>query len=276
MPRFTVLGAGGFIGHHLVPFLRDQDDVVDAPARDAPWPEGEVGHVIYCVGLTGDFPKRPLDTADAHVGRLSQFLRTARPASVTYLSSTRLYDGGEGLARETDAVTLDPSRRRHLYHLTKAAGEAVTLSGVCRNGRVARLGCVYSDDLGDDSFLHDVIGRAVSHASITVMAAPDIARDYIHVADVCAALRAIALDGKRPIYNVAGGVNVANRELFAWLSEMSGCRIRAIGEVTSETAPMIDISALRDDFGLRPRRLRSALSDILAAHGVQPRHLAAG
>ena len=49
------------------------------------------GHVIDCIGLTGDFRTRPHDTAEAHVGVTARCLAGLHFASFLFLSSTRVY-----------------------------------------------------------------------------------------------------------------------------------------------------------------------------------------
>ena len=92
---FTVLGAGGFIGAALVAWLESQNQVVHAVTR-ASLPallagRRPAGHVIDCVGLTGDFRVRPLDTAEAHVGFVARCLAELQFDSFLLLSSTRVY-----------------------------------------------------------------------------------------------------------------------------------------------------------------------------------------
>src|SRR5215472_2089070 len=68
MSGYTVLGASGFIGQHLVRYLRQNGETVWTPPRDAPEIYAQdLGRVVYCIGLTGDFIERPLDTVEAHV-----------------------------------------------------------------------------------------------------------------------------------------------------------------------------------------------------------------
>ena len=94
MRQATVIGAFGFIGRHLSRHLQRQGfDVHEASRDERSWPDGSLGHVFYCAGLTADFAQRPHDTVDAHVALLDRVLRQQRFASLVYLSSTRLYDG---------------------------------------------------------------------------------------------------------------------------------------------------------------------------------------
>ena len=59
--------------------------------RAMPLPTGDLGHAVYCIGLTADFRRRPQATMDAHVGVLGEVLRHGRFDSFLYLSSARLY-----------------------------------------------------------------------------------------------------------------------------------------------------------------------------------------
>lgn len=272
MARFTVLGANGFIGTHLVRHLRARGLDVSAPPRGEAVPQGNLGHIAYCIGLTADYLKRPFDTVEAHVSLFSRVLREVDFESLVYLSSTRLYDTGGTSGREDDDLILNPGNSRHLYDLSKGLGEA--LCQVCGNGkaRVARLSCVYSDDLAADTFLHQLVQSALREGNLTVESSAGNARDYIHVEDVCEAIVEIALNGRRPIYNVASGANVTNRDLFQWVERHTGCRITVTEPLSkgSESAPVIDVSALREDFGLSPRSLRDALPLLVTANGGHP------
>lgn len=262
---FSVLGADGVIGRALCRRLAARGAAVRAFSRgDEGYFAAPLGHAIYAIGLTADYAQRPFDTVEAHVSLFARLLKDAAFDSMTYLSSTRLYDAGGG-GDESAALALSPQNPRHLYDLTKAVGESLCLTAGRANARAARLASVYADDLAGENFLHDLIRRAKSAPTLDLASHPRAARDYVHIDDVCDALAAIALSGRRQIYNVASGENVANADLFAWVSRLSGCRIATSLDTAApcEDAPAIDISALREDFGLRPRRLAEALPALL-------------
>ena len=271
--HFTVLGAGGFVGTHLARYLDEQGLAVSAPARgDQTIFQRPLGHVIYCIGLTADYLARPFDTVEAHVSYFSRLLRDADYDSVVYLSSTRLYDSGGPFADENNDLILNPADTRHLYDFSKGLGES--LCNVCGDGRarVARLSCVYADDLSGDNFLHRLIAQALSQDHITLETHLGSARDYVHIDDVCDALIDIATRGTRLIYNVASGTNVTNRDLFNTIEHHTGCRIVATPPATADysRAPFVDITALREDFGQSPRDVRSALPALIAANRMAP------
>jgi nucleoside-diphosphate-sugar epimerase len=251
----------------MVRWLEARGHAVYAPARAEPLTfDRPLGRVIYAIGLTADYAARPFDTVEAHVGLFARLLREANFESVVYLSSTRLYDGSGRDGDAEDDLVLNPHNPRHLYDFTKAVGES--LCNVCGGGRAraARLSCVYADDLAADNFLHRLIARAMAAPKLSLDSDLEAARDYVHVDDVCAAVAAIAERGHRLIYNVASGVNVTNRDLFALIEAETGCAIEATGRGASNRAPLVDVAPLRQDFALTPRPLHSALPAIVAAH----------
>lgn len=276
MRHATVIGAAGFIGRHLARHLRDGGFEVHEPARgDARWLDAPLGQVFYCAGLTADYAQRAHDTVEAHVALLNRVLQRGRFDSLVYLSSTRLYDGSlADLAGEETPLALQPHQPRHLFDLSKALGEALCHAAGGGRARVARLSCVVRD--ADDAtgflpqLLRDVV-RSVAAADggvpprLHVDTTSGAARDYVHLDDVLRALVLIATRGTQPVYNVAGGRNLANRELFARLRELSGCDIVALRHDIVRPAPRIDISRLRGEFGWRPAHMLDKLADLLPA-----------
>jgi len=266
-PEITVLGAQGFVGSHLVRDIAGKGLRCYVPTRGSEAIfRRPLGHVIYCVGLTADYSARPFDTVEAHVSYYARILRDADFKSMTYLSSTRLYDSGDGDGVETSNLTLNPHNARHLYDFSKGLGEVLGLTCGRDNVRVARLASVYADDLVGENFLHNLVRRALAASRITLETCRDSARDYVHIDDVCAGLLAIAREGKQSIYNLASGINVRNDTLFELIERASGCHINAIGEGVADRAPSIDISALRKDLGIKPRALKDALPSIIAGN----------
>ncbi len=276
---FSVLGADGFVGRAMCRYLRGEGADVRAFGRaDTDYFSRPLGHAIYCAGLTADYQSRPFDTVEAHVTLFSRLLKDAAFESMIYLSSTRLYDSGTGTGSEEESLTLSPHNPRHLYDFTKGLGEVLCLTAGRANVRAARLACVHGDDLSADNFLHNLLRDAGGNRALSVNSHPRVVRDYVHLDDVCRALAAIATTGRRQIYNVASGHNTANNELFALIERLTGCAITPM--VASDTccprSPQIDVSALAEDFAIRPRKIEDALSEMLADRSKDSPKKAAG
>jgi UDP-glucose 4-epimerase len=259
----TVIGGDGFIGRRLRARLHGEGWECWLPRRDDPglW-RRDLGRVFYCAGLTADFAERPFDTVEAHVSLLSRVLRDARFESLVYLSSTRLYDGlGDVDATEDLPLRLDPGSPRHLYDLSKALGESLCSVAGHGRARVARLSCVWGDAADAQGFLPALLQRVLASRAapdgarrprLLVESSPRLARDYVHIDDVVDALVALAARGEATIYNVAGGCNVGNAQLFELLAAASGCELVPAHDRPAPAAPRISIARMADEFGWRP------------------------
>ncbi len=260
----TVLGAGGFVGSHLVVYMRGLGLDPQTPGKnDDGIFSRDLGYVVYCIGLTADYAKRPFDTIEAHTSLLARILKEATFESLVYLSSTRLYDSGQGGVVESQDLILNPHNPRHSYDLSKALGEWLCLHASNGKAKVARLASVYSKDLSDRNFLHTTLEQALIGRNFSLDSKADAARDYVYIDDVCEAILAILSHDAPAIYNVASGQNVSNRELFAMLQRYLGVVITPSQPGTGAKASDIDISRLKADFGLRPALLGDKLPYII-------------
>lgn len=259
----TVLGAGGFVGRHLVAHLQAEGVPFEAPPRDDPGlAERALGHVIYCIGLTADFRTRPHDAAEAHVGLLNRLLRAGRFASLLYLSSTRVYQGAASTCEDAP-LRVNPNDPSDLYNLTKLTGESLCLSDPRPTVRAVRLSNVYGCDPGSSNFLNTVLDDALGAGRVRFGLSPASAKDYVAAADVAAILPRLALSGRRRLYNLASGENTDNAALAAALTAAAGCGVEFAPDAPSVIFPPIDVSRLRDEFGWRPRRLLDDLPELV-------------
>lgn len=265
----TVLGASGFVGRRIADRLRLSGAQVWAPSRAEIAADDyraltrrPLGRVYYCIGLTADYAQDPLATFDAHCRVLAKLVREGDFDRIVYLSSTRLYDGGDGRGIEDAALRLSPAESRHLFDLTKALGEHFTLVQSGGRGLVARLSCVYDTTLDATGFLPELLRRLDRERGFDLPSNPQAQRDYVLADDAVTALIAI-LDCGEPgtIFNVASGENVSNAELVERINA-AGWNLRLTGRAEPVTAPRIDISRLRS-LGVEPRRLGDFLSSYL-------------
>ena len=265
----TVLGATGFIGSHLIRHLEAIGTVWQAPARGESLRGRSLGNVVDCAGITGDFRVRPYDTVDAHVGRVVDIARHCSLDSFVYLSSTRLYkDHPTSPAREEDDLKASPVGVGGLYNLSKAMGEAVTLT-LGERGCVARLSNVYGRGSEGHNFLASIVTDALTKGRIELETSLDSAKDYVSITDVVELLPRLAAGGRERIYNVAGGVNVTNREIVEVIAGLTGCSVSVKPDSETWVYPEIDIGRARREFGFSPSPLLRDLPALVDSYRMQ-------
>jgi len=263
--RYTVFGASGFIGSHLVRWLQSQGHTCWAPDRGADVSGRPLGHAIYCIGVTADFRKRRLDTVRAHVCTLLGILERAQFDSFLYLSSARIYAGLED-SRENENLRVNPTDADHLYNISKIMGESLCLDSVPSSTRVVRLSNVYGRDFGSENFLFSVLRDAVDHKKVVLRTSLDSEKDYVDVHDVVRILPQIAASGRYRIYNVACGVSTTHRALLELLQQKTGCRVEVAEGAATVRFPHISIERIQEEFDFVPSRVLDSLPDLIAEY----------
>jgi len=242
----TILGATGFVGRRLQARLAAEGWDVFAPAKgDTSLFGREMGVVFYCAGLTADYDRRPYDTVEAHATLVSELAKAGRFEQLIYLSSTRLYDGqAVEVAEETAPLALDPADPRRTYDLSKALGENIALTRSGGRGAVARLANVYDWEVDAPGFLSQWLVDAARSRDLVLDSSPYVARDYIHLDDVVAALIAMAERPALEVVNVASGELVSNGEI-ANLFIRAGWRVSFKADAAPPAPPRADVRRLR-------------------------------
>lgn len=251
--RITVLGAGGFIGSHLVRHLQQAGCEPFAPGRgDARVFTEDLGHVVYAIGLTADFRTRPLDTVEAHVCLLRRLLAEGRFASLTYLSSTRVYAGAASTS-ESVRLSVNPCDAGDLYNLSKLTGEALCLHGGRPGLKVARLSNIVGLRPDPDIFIDQLLeeGRRLGH--IELRTALRSRKDYLHVDDAVSLLGKLAVSPAAGIFNVASGEGVENGEIAEMLRTHMGYGVSVQAGAPVWDFQPVEIARIRDVFGFAPR-----------------------
>ena len=263
--KYTVLGGGGFIGQALIHNLSDSGHMVFAPERNVLGTDlkilknKDLGHLIYCIGLTADFRQKPLDAIEAHVCLLNRLLRVGGFLSLTYLSSTRLYAGSRATKEEVE-LTARPDSLDSLYNLSKMMGESACLNGSdC--ARVVRLSNVYGVSPASNNFLMAILYESATAGNVTFRTSPDSAKDYVALSDVVRLLPTIAERGDFGIYNLAGGVNTSNREIADSLRGQK-VSVEFAPDAPLWEFPEIDITKISRQFDPPHRRLIEDLPDL--------------
>jgi nucleoside-diphosphate-sugar epimerase len=257
----TILGAGGTIGRALADALEDGYHNVLRVNRDTLphilTSNRPVGHVIDCIGLTGDFRTRPLDTAHAHVGVTAACLAASRFESFLFLSSTRVYARAASTLEDAP-LPCRPADPSDLYNLTKLTGEALCLADPRPTVRVVRLSNVYGPDM-PNTFLTQVLHEGRATGAVRFRQAPESRKDYVSLDDVVALLPRIACRGRHRLYNLASGRNTSHRAIADVLRRAQGWDVGFEPAAPAVIFPPIEIARLREEF---PRALRSLSEDL--------------
>jgi nucleoside-diphosphate-sugar epimerase len=260
--RFTIIGGKGFVGSHLTRALEAAGETVDIPTKgDVESLKGSLGHVLYCAGTTSDFRQRPFDTIDAHVSLLSHVLRAADFESLTYLSSTRVYIRAESTAEDAVLPVL-PSDPGDLFNLSKLAGEALCQQSGRAGVRAVRLSNVLGEDFQSDNFVFSLMRDARQSGSIHLQTTLDSEKDYIHIDDAVELILNIARRGKNPVYNVASGKNLSNREVVEAIQTAIPCTLVVDSAANSIRFAPIDTGLIKSEFQFKPRSIPQYIEEL--------------
>lgn len=247
----------------MVARLTEAGHEVDAPPRGVmPSPKVNLGHVVYAIGLTGDFRTRPFDTVDAHVTYLRDLLGAARFESFLYLSSTRIYGSAKDFVSETDSINLTVTPDS-LYDLSKMLGESLCLS--CgRNGvRIARLANVYGNGQSENTFLGSILSQVNRGNTVVIEESPDSGKDYVNIDDTVGMLSHIATQGREKIYNVASGAITTHEAIAGLLNSHCEGSVSFSAEGKRRRLPLINIERIKAECRVNPRSLVDDLPGLL-------------
>lgn len=271
MSTVTVLGASGFIGSYLCKHMSKSGTPYLALSRDDPEIfRKNLGHVIYCIGLTADFRERPFDTVKAHVCSLLNILENARFESFLYLSSTRVYMGADGTDEDTP-LRVNPLNVGDLYNISKIMGESLCLASNQSGVRIARLSNVVGEDYNSKNFLNSVVKDSITKGRVVLETTMDSEKDYISIDDVTHLLALISMRGKKKVYNIASGINLTNLTLSERLQELTGCDVEVTVEAKTVIFPEISVESIYTDFGFRAKPVLEMLDSLLTKYKLRLR-----
>lgn len=264
--KTTVIGAKGFIGRHIMNRLEQFGIEAYGPSRDEiSLFENDLGHVIYCAGVTSDFRQRPFDTIRAHVSFLTELLEKARFDSFLYVSSTRVYvnQPSDEKGEEEGSLLVNPFQMEDLFNLSKITGESLCLTVNRPNVRVARVSNVCGPDFNSNNFIYSIIKDAVNDGKIVLHSSLDSEKDYISVDDVANLLIHIAHHGKQRMYNVASGINTTNKQWVDRISQYTGCEVEVVSEAKTIKFPTMNTQRIKTEFNFIPRNSVDMLEDLI-------------
>ncbi len=263
--KFSVFGSNGFIGSSMVDFLKKQKiDYEELDPNDQQIFEKELGHVVYCIGITSDFRERPFDTVEAHVCLLHKILKNCKFDSFLYLSSTRVYSNSSSTKEDTQ-LSVNPNKFEEIYNISKIMGESICLASINPNVRIVRLSNVIGNNRNTNDFLSSLIYDAVNNNKIILHTTSESEKDYVHIDDVVKILPKISLKGKQKIYNIAGGKNTKVKEIINQLIKMTDCEVVFTSDAKKNSFSEIDIKRIQEEFSFKPTFVLEELGKIIAA-----------
>lgn len=288
--KILLTGATGFIGHHLVErLLQDNHDVLVAttdPDRIPPnWRVQTVGFQDSHGGLDepairrfgpdalvhlgwGGIPDLGVTWSLRNVAISARVVATALDCGVTRVvgvGSCREYSAGGGKKAECDtpAESADVFAQAKLStsHLVRAASESCGAEW-----RWARPFFVYGPGQRSDSLIPAAIAKAAAGSALTV-GSPSAAVDFVNVIDVAEALYLLATQpGPSGAFNIGSGRahNVAS--VAAWVA--NEWQDQRAGEILSGSEPdawWADTAAITKAFGWNPAiTLDSGIRDLIS------------
>ena len=264
----TVLGGSGFVGSNMVKLLHNNNIPFSAPKRDKNLADRNLGHVIYCIGLTADFRFKPFETVEAHICKLKEVLELCEFTSLTYLSSTRVYlkssSSTGGPLTEDEDIRLNPNDPFDLFAATKITGESLALNSNRPNIKIARLSNVFGLDFNSENFITSIVKDIVKSGKVELFTTSDSEKDYISVEDVCEALLLLSALDDSGIYNLSFGKNTSNQEIVEELRSLTGAEIVYSSDARKHSFPEIDNSKLGNRINFFPKqRLLDSLPKIV-------------
>ncbi len=224
--RFSLIGAGGFIGKALGRVLKAAGHEVHTPSKgEFVPPKGGWGRVVWAAGLTANFRQRPLATVQAHVSDLERLLRGGELEALLYLSSTRVYLRSS-VTNEEVALPCLSSHPSDLYNLSKLMGEALSLSLPNLPVQIARLSNIVGPGEAQRSTFIGALCREAQQGQIRMQSALYSSKDYLWIDDCIKYLAKMAQDDTTGIFNVASGKQTTHAEWAHAIAVAYGAQVR--------------------------------------------------
>lgn len=260
---YTVIGGKGFIGEEVVSALRCRGEDVWIPEKHEPSLfEKKLGVVIYCAG-NGDCSNTPGKVFESNTAHLQEILQKGMFSRLIYLSSTRVYMGGES-SSETASVFVRQTDNRRLFNLTKLVAEELCLKSA-KETVVLRPSNVYGAAINSTLFLPMIVKHAITKGEINMYVPPSYEKDYVSVKDLVKAVLYFADKkcSRSGIYNVAAGYNTKASDIAKVIQGRTECKVVWHQGFEGEIFPVTDIDVITKEFEYKPRDVLDDLKDMI-------------
>jgi UDP-glucose 4-epimerase len=257
--KALVLGHTGFVGAALSRELKAlglsvegastaQADLADPAAAARVCSSADV--VILASALTIDGRRDSVELYEknlAMAANVARALAGKSPALVVYLSSFTVYGDADGAGLVGEDAPLKPAT---FYAASKLAGERV-LAAAGLPLLTLRLSRVYGPGARDAAYGPTAFVRSIRERGVVELFGDGSEkRDHLYIDDAAKLCARLIADGRRGVYNVAGGESRSFREVADALSRVSEKPFRIL--TIPRTRPSIplgplDTSRLRRD-----------------------------
>jgi nucleoside-diphosphate-sugar epimerase len=177
-----------------------------------------VGTIYYCLGVTGDFGSRIVETVESHVSTLAKIANTGRFKKIVYLSSSRVY-GQSNSTVESEGIKFQNIEFSNLYDFSKLMGECILYQKeFFEKSVILRL----SNVVGENQPITTAIGQMLEGArsgKIKLKDTFEFGRDYVCLSDVVSVLVNIGKLKEGNTYNVSTNSIITNENILDWLNE---------------------------------------------------------
>ena len=254
MNKISVYGATGFIGGTFCNLF--PEEVIKIPKHQR---NPESKDILYLISTTTNHNMLTNLTIDVDTN-LRVLLETLEHCKDNQLTFNYVSTGFVYGADIIDAKESDVSNPRGFYSITKRTAEQLIIS-FCEvnevNYRIMRLANVSGQDKTVSS-QKNVLGFLVSlmrdNKELTLYNNGDDLRDYMHVTDVCQAIKLVMDKGEvNTIYNIASGLPLPFRNIL----EMIRNRIKSQSKFTSVEIPRFNRLSQPKNFSLNTDKLKS-------------------
>jgi nucleoside-diphosphate-sugar epimerase len=253
--KISIYGGTGFIGGEFC--KKYKNEVVKIGREDR---EPKSKDILYFISTTSNyniFENLSIDV-DVNLRVLMEVLEYCKDKEITfnYISSGFVY--GNDII---DASEEDNCNPKGFYSITKRTAEMLITSFCETFGvsyRILRLANVYgSEDLnksGKKNALGFLVDSLKNNNDINLYDGGDVLRDYLHVNDICSAIKLIIDKGEKDsIYNVASG----NPQKFYDIIIMAREHLNSSSKIKTIDAPTYYKQVQAKNFSLNTDKLKS-------------------
>jgi nucleoside-diphosphate-sugar epimerase len=232
--KITVFGGTGFIGNVFCNLY--SDDVLLIPRDNR---EPLTKNILYFISTTSNknmFSDLFIDI-DTNLKVLMEVLQNCKNKNITFnfVSSCFVYGNDVLGAKETDCCN-----PYGFYSITKRCAEQLLIT-FCKSFdvkyRILRVGNVYGMDRSfsyKKYALGYILNQLKTNQSVTLYGGGNFLKDYIHVDDVCRAIKLILDCGNyNEIYNIGSG----NPKLFSSIIDESKNNLKSDSLIIKEEFP---------------------------------------